>query len=133
MNDKSNPKLEDFFKRLRSLCGFSTSSIMTVNSRDASGDTPLHIASIWGDIDAIETLLAAGADINARGDMNCTPLHYAVSQNKVEAAKSLIKHGALLDIKDEISGWTPVDKARLSENEEIKNLFKVSGKNGQAE
>ena len=123
MHGKNNFNLEEFFARIRSQCGFCVSSL-TVNSRDSSGDTPLHIAAIWGDADAIESLLAAGADVNAKGDMSCTPLHYAVSQGKVEAAKSLIKHGASLDIKDEISGWTPVDKARLAENEEMKNLFK---------
>lgn len=120
----STSKLEIFFAKLRSLGSFESIPIITVHTVDSTGDTPLHIAAIWGDVEAIDVLLEAGADIDAKGDMGCTPLHYAIGQKKVEAAKRLISHGASLDVKDEMSdGWTPVDKARFSDNEEIRKLF----------
>ena len=40
------------------------------------GQTPLHIAALWGNVDALNTLIAAGADLNAQNIFNgATPLH----------------------------------------------------------
>jgi uncharacterized protein len=67
---------------------------LTVHSRASDGDTPLHIAALWGDRHATRMLLEAGADVNAKGDMSCTPLHFAVSNNHVQVAEVLLEHGA---------------------------------------
>ena len=67
---------------------------LTVHSRASDGDTPLHIAALWGDRHATRILLEAGADVNAKGDMSCTPLHFAVSNNHVQVAEVLLEHGA---------------------------------------
>lgn len=42
----------------------------------ASLRTPLHWAAIVGALDAIETLIKAGADVNARDVFGKTPLHW---------------------------------------------------------
>src|SRR3954464_14669843 len=51
-------------------------SPVTVRARAADGDTPLHFASVWGDLGAVELLLEGGADPDAAGDLGCTPLYY---------------------------------------------------------
>lgn len=45
-----------------------------------SGETPLHIVAIWGDVDSARVLLDAGAEIDVRGEEDCTPLHEAIMQ-----------------------------------------------------
>jgi hypothetical protein len=42
-----------------------------VNEVGYDNDRPLHVAAIWGDVQAIEMLLAAGADVGSRMP-NCT-------------------------------------------------------------
>ena len=75
---------------------------LTVHSSASDGDTPLHIAALWGDRHATSLLLKAGADVNAKGDMSCTPLHFAVMNNHVQVAEVLLAHGADPDAKSEL-------------------------------
>jgi len=47
------------------------------------GQTPLHIASMWGNVEVAEYLVAAGADIHAVNQLSSgTPLHVAASSTK---------------------------------------------------
>jgi ankyrin repeat protein len=75
---------------------------LTVHSRASDGDTPLHIAALWGDRHAARILLDAGADVNAKGDMSCTPLYFAVMNSHVQVAEVLLERGADPDAKSEL-------------------------------
>ena len=57
-------------------------------------DTPLHWAALGGSTDAINLLLAAGADIDAQNDIQNTPLHIANEAGNTDAALLLIEKGA---------------------------------------
>ena len=47
------------------------------------GQTPLHIAALWGNVDALNTLIAAGAALNAQNIFDrATPLHVCMSSSK---------------------------------------------------
>jgi ankyrin repeat protein len=96
-------------------------TVDSVHSRNAFGDTPLHVAAIWGDAEMAQVFLASGAEIDARGEHNCTPLHYAVEQEKIEVARLLIQHGADLKAKDK-SGWDISDYCAASKLPEINAL-----------
>ena len=61
------------------------------------GDTCLHVASLRGDLRAVELLVKAGLDINRPGDMGATPLHYA---SNPEVASFLLASGASPEIRD---------------------------------
>jgi ankyrin repeat protein len=76
---------------------------LTVRSRSSDGDTPLHIAALWGDRHAARILLEAGADVDAKGDMSCTPLYFAVMNNHVHVAEVLLEHGADPDAESELN------------------------------
>ena len=60
-----------------------------------AGGTPLHIAALSNQVEAIEFLLGKGADVNIKaGDENgSTPLHWAAVFGKYEAVKALIETG----------------------------------------
>ena len=54
-----------------------------LNAVGFAGYTPLHKAAYWGDVDAVETLLAYGADKNLR-DSSGGPHHGRTALDKVE-------------------------------------------------
>ncbi|CAN0504870.1 unnamed protein product, partial [Ectocarpus sp. 12 AP-2014] len=63
------------------------------------GKTPLMLASRWGHLSVVHTLLAAtiighGADVNASGDLNETALHTAARRDGAGAVNALIEVGA---------------------------------------
>lgn len=60
--------------------------------KDRRGNTPLLYASAFGSVDAVRTLLAAGADVNARNGFNATPLIWSASN--VTKVRLLLDHGA---------------------------------------
>jgi ankyrin repeat protein len=59
-----------------------------------NGATPLHSASMNGDVATVRRLLAAGEDVNATLPNGWTPLGFAVVQNRSEVVQVLLDHGA---------------------------------------
>lgn len=65
-----------------------------IERRDSIGRTPLALA-VWEErIEAIECLLAHGADINAANRVGQTPLWWAVLSDSIPATQTLLTHGA---------------------------------------
>ena len=65
-----------------------------VRSKDASGNTPLHAASIAGSVPMAEWLLSKGAEIDADNTASKTPLHEAIQNKHDDVALLLIDKGA---------------------------------------
>jgi ankyrin repeat protein len=86
------------------------------------GDTPLHVAAIWGDVQAIDMLVLAGADLDAPGEFHFTPLRHAVGQGHVEAARRLLELGASTQTRGDW-GRTPEELARSPESPRMIALF----------
>lgn len=83
---------------------------VTVHSRDADGDTALHVLLWRGNDHGVRLLIDAGADVNAVGDMGETPLHIAIRQGNVAAVETLLRAGAKTGYRSEF-GQTPHDMA----------------------
>jgi ankyrin repeat protein len=76
-----------------------------VNIKNASGDSPLHIAALCGKDEVVKYLISKGADVNAKSKNGDTPLHTVTS---AEAAKILISAGADVNAKNRDRGFTPL-------------------------
>lgn len=50
------------------------------NARDSDGLTPLYLAVVHGNVPLVQTLLAAGADVNATDDEHHTVVHWATGK-----------------------------------------------------
>lgn len=78
----------------------------------------MHLAAQAGDVQRIESLLAAGADIAARDDYGNAPLHLAAKAGQARAVELLLKHGA--DAKAvAYNKYTPLHLAAWSGNAEV--------------
>ncbi|PUU78370.1 ankyrin repeat-containing domain protein [Tuber borchii] len=88
------------------------------------GDTALHAAVVWQNLEATELLIAHGADVDARDGSGRTPLHLATVCNHVAIWETLADHGADLYAVDGY-GKTISDKVlpRNGYCEEVANSF----------
>ena len=93
-----------------------------VNEVGYDKDRPLHVAAVWGDVEAIEMLVEAGAEVDARGEFNFTPLRLAVGQGHVAAARRLLELGASPHVRGDW-GETPAELARSYGIAEMIALF----------
>ncbi|NXR06223.1 BARD1 protein, partial [Semnornis frantzii] len=69
----------------------------TITRRNYKGETLLHVASIKGDLAAVEQLLQNGADPNVKDNAGWTPLHEACNHGHTEVVELLLKHKALVN------------------------------------
>ncbi|KAG7227447.1 hypothetical protein INR49_005261 [Caranx melampygus] len=68
-----------------------------VMKRNHKGETPLHLAAIKGDVEAVKELLDQGADPNLKDNAGWTPLHEACNLGHMGVVEVLVSRGALLN------------------------------------
>jgi ankyrin repeat protein len=95
-----------------------------VFSKDGQeGMTPLHAAATMsGNKDVVECLLANKADVNAKDNVGRTPLHVAAWRGAVDVAETLLAHGAEINAKDN-KGQTPLHLAAEMDHEQVAELL----------
>ncbi|CAD7698544.1 unnamed protein product [Ostreobium quekettii] len=76
-------------------------------------DTPLTLAAKNGYLDVVETLIAAGADVDSTRDDGATPLCAAAEKNHAGVVLALLRADAKVD-KPKTSGITPLLAASRS-------------------
>ncbi|KAI8470987.1 MAG: ankyrin repeat-containing domain protein [Monoraphidium minutum] len=76
------------------------------------GQTALMIASLWGNLNAIQALLQLGADPNKANQAGATALHFAAAakRNAAAACELLVQAGADPTIEDDM-GCMPYERA----------------------
>lgn len=70
------------------------------------GDTPLMLATDYGDLAIMRTLLEYGADPNAKNSVGDGPLERALDQHNLDAVQMLANFGANLQQIDELALWS---------------------------
>jgi RNA polymerase sigma factor (sigma-70 family) len=78
-----------------------------LDSYSPEGFTPLALAAHFGQLDALELLIASGANLNAvsKHPMGVTPLHAAMFGRRTEAAMKLVSAGADVRPRRGGTGW----------------------------
>ena len=82
------------------ITGRQVQTMMIPRLAFASGDSPLHSAAQWGNLEIVKLLLQNGADVNAKNKWGETPLHYAAVFDHKEIARVLLDAGADINAKD---------------------------------
>ncbi|OSX65580.1 hypothetical protein POSPLADRAFT_1135326 [Postia placenta MAD-698-R-SB12] len=101
-----------------------------VNSIEpASGRSPLHSAALNGNVNAVNSLLEAGALVHLRDVLGHTPLYYAARQAHEAVVEVLVKAGALLGGSDIEGGFVPlaIKQASLAGDDRTSRLWAKAG------
>ncbi|MER5479724.1 ankyrin repeat domain-containing protein [Streptomyces sp. NPDC002734] len=98
---------------------------------DAEGTTPLYAASVAGAVDAVLTLLAAGASPNAESSghgSEGTPLCAAACWGETDTVRALLAHGADPGLReDHGTGRSPLEWARAGPHPETVAVLLAAG------
>ena len=101
-----------------------------VNQPDADGATALHWAAYRDDVESVDLLVAAGANVNAANDLGATPLWNA-STNGVAVTKRLLEAGANPNLAL-LAGETPLMAAARAGQAGVVELLLAKGANPNA-
>lgn len=115
---KDTLTVQDILNAYQGSAEFSDIPLTDVNQRGISGDCPLHMACVRGELREVEALLNAGAGVNAPGEMGNTPLHNAAMGGYFPIVSSLLKAGASPEIRNE-DGNTARDVAILMKQADV--------------
>lgn len=96
-----------------------------VEASNAAGETPLMMAALRADTDAMKALLARGAQVQREG---WTPLHYAASSPSADPVRLLLDLGATVDARAP-NGNTPLMQAARYGAEDSVALLLEKGAN----
>uniref|UniRef100_A0A5K3ET97 Poly [ADP-ribose] polymerase n=2 Tax=Mesocestoides corti TaxID=53468 RepID=A0A5K3ET97_MESCO len=101
-----------------------------INCRDTQGrnSTPLHLAAGYNNLEVVDFLLEAGADVNAHDKGGLIPLHNASSYGHVDVAALLIRHGTSVNAVDKW-GYTPLHEAAQKGRTQLCSLLLAHGAN----
>ncbi|TGO81886.1 hypothetical protein BPOR_0983g00010 [Botrytis porri] len=97
-------------------------SLRYINESNFYHNAPLHLASIYGHVNAVKWLVGKGAAINQPGIRGDTPLHLATARGHVEIVRELLNNEADIHKRNE-SSYSPILIA--SENGHIKIFMEL--------
>jgi uncharacterized protein len=97
-----------------------------VRQRSADGTTALHWAVYNNDVDLVERLLAAGADVNAANDYHATPLSEAAVVGNLQVVGKLLAAGADVESAN-ADGQTALMVIARTSNVEVARLLLKRG------
>jgi ankyrin repeat protein len=112
-----NAVLQRIVAQLHNTVEFAEVDFSDINACSMTGDNALHCIVRWGDLDAAQTLINAGVDVNKAGDLGYTPLHVDCMKGNIELVKLLIDSGADLFAMNE--GDIPFTSARLAGHDAV--------------
>ena len=99
-----------------------------INAYSNDGFYPLGLAAFFAHPETVRLLLARGADVAqaAHNPMKAQPLHAAAASRSLEVVKLLVEAGAPVNAKQQ-EGWSPVQEAVNSANEEMTRYLVAHG------
>lgn len=99
-------------------------------TRDHLGNTPLHYAVKWNSLNAAQSIISLGFDVNSQNLSGKTALSDSARSGKIEMTQLLIQFGANVNSAD-ISGKTALIDSIQSGSEEMISLLLQNGANPQ--
>lgn len=93
-----------------------------INAFNTEGNTPLHLAVINNQIDALRFLLDNKAEREVRDSNGNTPLHRAALQGSASVLELLIQRGAIVNVTNK-QGNTPLHDAAMAPNTQLVRML----------
>lgn len=101
-----------------------------VNARDAAGNTPLMLATTYGDVASMRLLLERGADVNAANHEGATALMRAAVD--FEKLRLLVERGANVNAQSKLGNTPLMLAARPNNSHPAVELLLARGANAKA-
>jgi len=79
---------------------------VNVDAVSDTGEAPLYLATLKGDINIVKLLLKSGANTEIASAKGHTPLYVAIYLGNIAVVELLLKNGA--SVEDNINIWTPM-------------------------
>jgi len=115
-NSGENPLMMAAYMGNAKLVKFLVENRKAVVNKD--GWSPIHYAAIRGDLEIMNSLINAGANIEALSPNESTPLMYAARYGHIRVVKLLLDKGADLSAVNN-QDLTPIDFAKMYNQSEI--------------
>jgi ankyrin repeat protein len=109
--------------RLHTLLGQDASQ---ANSSSSDGFTPLHLACFFRQLEAAQTLLAAGADANSVSASRISVIHSAAASNETAIVRMVLAAGADPNVQQQ-GGYTALQSAAMHNNVEMTKALLQAG------
>lgn len=97
-------------------------SNVDVNTKDASGNSGIHLAAAGANVEIIKLLLELGGNINILNKNNETALHIAIYTRDLDFIRFLISYGCDLNAQS-FDGRTPLHIASYLGYEDVCRLL----------
>jgi hypothetical protein len=97
-----------------------------VNTKDATGCSPLALAAKAGSEKVLSILIDAGASVSSSSPDGNTALHWCCMRGRLKAAQFLLSKGAQVDAMDKW-GWQPIHWACEGGRLDLVNALFASG------
>lgn len=95
---------------LKAIKSLVEKDVKLLQTKDAAGNSLLHLATAAQDIEIVKFLIDKGCDVNAKSNNMETPLHEAAKLVDKELTSLLISKGAVIDINN-AANITPLSAA----------------------
>src|SRR5262245_44909915 len=104
------------------------------NAFGADGNVPIGLAAFFGQVEAMQRLLVAGADVTvaAKNFMKVQPLHAAVAARSAPAVSLLLGRGADVNARQQV-GYTPRMGAASGGRQDLVDLLLRHGADASLE
>lgn len=102
-----------------------------VKATNDLGNSSLHVAAYFGDVEAITVLIKHGVDKNCLNKEEMTPAYLAAQKGHLAAVEALADNQANLDIAGK-NGWTPLHMAIRCNHPHIIIALIAKGANPEA-
>lgn len=99
-----------------------------INDQDSEGRTPLHSATVQGNVAVVKILVDNGADTEVRDRKGWTPLHYAAFSGQDLVVWLLVEKGADMEAKEPLfDGKTALHHAAANGRKDVVRLLVQMG------
>jgi ankyrin repeat protein len=89
--------------------------IELLHHQNKFGDTPLHNAALYKNVNAVILFIKNGAQVNQQNLYGDTPLHHTAFYGNIQIAHLLVENGANVNLQNRL-GYTPLHNAIISKN-----------------
>jgi ankyrin repeat protein len=95
---------------------------VSVDAKEASGLTPLHVAALFGQSEVAQLLLSSGANVSLTDGEGNTALHMAAFMGRTDIVRVLLNSGADPTVRNHL-GFNSVDNVAVRWNVDLEAYY----------